>query len=86
MRSADMADFVMMYNIFQEPMIWNEEKDELLCREILAVNVFIGTKRSTVARGQNGRRWLKILINNKMCFLKWTREQYVTAITILQGS
>ncbi|CAH3153838.1 unnamed protein product, partial [Porites lobata] len=32
-------------------MIWNEEKDELLCREILVVNVFCGTKRSTVARG-----------------------------------
>ena len=67
-------------------MIWNEEKDELLCREILAVNVFIGTKRSTVARGA---RWEKVAENlNKQqgVFLKSTREQYVTAITILQGS
>ena len=32
-------------------MIWNGEKDELLCKEILVVNVFCGTKRSTVARG-----------------------------------
>ena len=41
-------------------MIWNEEKDELLCREILAVNVFIGTKRSTVARGA---KWEKVAEN-----------------------
>ena len=32
-------------------MIWNGEKDELLCKEILVVNVFCGTKRSNVARG-----------------------------------
>ena len=41
-------------------MIWNEEKDELLCREILAVNVFSGTKRSTVARGA---KWEKVAEN-----------------------
>ena len=32
-------------------MIWNGEKDELLCKEILVVNVFCGTKRSNVERG-----------------------------------
>ena len=41
-------------------MIWNEEKDELLCREILVVNVFCGTKRSTVARGA---KWEKVAEN-----------------------
>ena len=41
-------------------MIWNEEKVELLCREILAVNVFSGTKRSTVARGA---KWEKVAEN-----------------------
>ena len=45
-------------------MIWNEEKDELLCREILVVNVFCCTKRSTVARGA---RWEKVAENlNKL--------------------
>ena len=45
-------------------MIWNEEKDELLCREILVVNVFCGTKRSTVARGA---KWEKVAENlNKL--------------------
>ena len=38
----------------------NDEKDELLCREILAVNVFIVTKRSTVARGA---KWEKVAEN-----------------------
>ncbi|CAH3141444.1 unnamed protein product, partial [Porites lobata] len=47
-----------------KPMIWNEEKDELLCREILVVNVFCGTKRSTVARGA---KWEKVAENlNKL--------------------
>ena len=40
-------------------MIWIEEKDELLCREIFAGNVFNGTKRSTVARG----KWEKLAEN-----------------------
>ncbi|KAK2564477.1 hypothetical protein P5673_011919 [Acropora cervicornis] len=43
-----------------EPMIWNEEKDELLCREIFAVDVFSGTKRSTVAKGA---KWEKVAEN-----------------------
>ena len=41
-------------------MIWNEEKDELLCREIFAVDVFSGTKRTTVARGA---KWEKVAEN-----------------------
>ena len=41
-------------------MIWNEDKDELLCREIFAVNVFSGTKRSTVARGA---KWEQVAEN-----------------------
>ncbi|KAK2552518.1 hypothetical protein P5673_026359 [Acropora cervicornis] len=44
----------------QKPMIWNEEKDELLCREIFAVDVFSGTKRNTVARGA---KWEKVAEN-----------------------
>ena len=41
-------------------MIWNEDKDELLCREIFAVNVFSRTKRSTVARGA---KWEQVAEN-----------------------
>ena len=41
-------------------MVWNEEKDELLCREIFAVNVFSGIKRSTVARWA---KWEKVAEN-----------------------
>lgn len=41
-------------------MICNEERDELLCREIFAVNVFSGTKRSTVGRGA---KWEKVAEN-----------------------
>ena len=44
-------------------MIWNEEKDELLSREIFAVNVFSGTKRRTVARGGGGAKWEKVAEN-----------------------
>ena len=47
-------------HIFRKPMVWNDEKDELLCREIFAVNVFCGTKRSTVARGA---KWEKVAEN-----------------------
>ena len=43
-------------------MVWTDENDELLCREIFAVNVFVGTKRSTVARGT---KWEKVAENLK---------------------
>ena len=33
-----------------KPIIWNGEEDELLCSEIFAVDIFSGTKRSTVKR------------------------------------
>ena len=45
-------------------MVWTDEKDELLSREIFAVNVFVGTKRSTVAQGT---KWEKVAENlNKL--------------------
>ena len=45
--------------IFRKQMVWTDEKDELLCREI-----FAGTKRSTVARGT---KWEKVAENlNKL--------------------
>ena len=50
--------------IFRKQMVWTDEKDELLCREIFAVNVFVGTKRSTVAQGT---KWEKVAENlNKL--------------------
>lgn len=32
-------------------MVWTSEHDEMLCREILVVNPFAGTKRRTIQRG-----------------------------------
>ena len=32
-------------------MYWTEEHDRLMCREILAVDPFTGTKKGTVQRG-----------------------------------
>ena len=32
-------------------MVWNNVHDEILCREILVVDPFTGTKKGTVTRG-----------------------------------
>ena len=32
-------------------MVWRTAHDEMLCREILVVDPFTGTRKSTVARG-----------------------------------
>ena len=32
-------------------MVWNTVHDEMLCREILVVDPFTGTKKGTVTRG-----------------------------------
>ena len=32
-------------------MVWSTLHDAMLCREILVVDLFTGTKKSTVARG-----------------------------------
>ena len=34
-------------------MVWTEEHYELLCREILAIDPFTGTKKGTIQRGAN---------------------------------
>ena len=41
-------------------MFWTEEHDIMLCREILAVNPFTGTKKGTV---QRGAKWSEIVDN-----------------------
>ena len=37
------------WEVFKKPMVWNDEKDELLCRKNFALNVFCVTKRSIVS-------------------------------------
>lgn len=41
-------------------MAWTAEHDEMLCREILVVDPFTGTKKSTVARGT---KWEQVAEN-----------------------
>jgi hypothetical protein len=41
-------------------MFWTEEHDLMLCREILAVDPFTGTKKGTV---QRGAKWKEIVDN-----------------------
>ena len=41
-------------------MFWTAEHDVLMCREILAVNPFTGTKKGTV---QRGTKWNEIVDN-----------------------
>ena len=41
-------------------MVWSSVHDEMLYREIMAVNPFTGTKKSTVARGKN---WQEVAEN-----------------------
>ena len=54
---------------------------ELLCREILGVNVFTGTKKGTTKRSA---KWAEVVGNlsnvEAVCILKWTTGQYVTGI------
>ena len=38
-------------------MFWTEEHEKLMCREILAVDPFSGTRKGTV---QRGAKWKKI--------------------------
>ena len=39
-------------NIFRKPVEWSSLHDEMLCREIMVVDPFTGTKKSAVARGK----------------------------------
>ena len=48
-------------------MTWSTVHDEMLCREILVVDPFTGTKKGTVARGT---RWEEVAENLK--FSKFT--------------
>ena len=41
-------------------MVWTEVHDELLCREILGVNVFTGTKKGTTKRSAT---WAEVVEN-----------------------
>ena len=41
-------------------MFWTEEHDKLMCREILAVDPFTGTKKGTV---QRGAKWKEVVDN-----------------------
>lgn len=38
-------------NIFRKPVVWSSFHDEM-CREIMVVDPFTGTKKSPVARGK----------------------------------
>ena len=48
--------------IFRKPMVWNTAHDEMLCREILVIDPFTGTRKSTVARGT---KWEEVAENLK---------------------
>ena len=41
-------------------MVWSKAHDEMLCREILVVDPFTGTRKSTVARGT---KWEEVAEN-----------------------
>ena len=41
-------------------MVWSTVHDEMLCREILVVDPFTGTKKGTVARGT---KWEEVAEN-----------------------
>lgn len=43
-----------------KPMVWSTVHDEMLCREILVVDPFTGTKKGTVARGT---KWEEVAEN-----------------------
>ena len=43
-------------------MTWSTVHDEMLCREILVVDPFTGTKKGTVARGT---RWEEVAVLHK---------------------
>ena len=47
-------------------MYWTEEHDRLMCREILAVDPFTGTKKGTV---QRGAKW-KIIADHLLDILE----------------
>ena len=66
-------------------MIWNGEKDELLCKEILVVNVFCGTKWSNVARGAKLEKVAENLNKLQDVYFQVIRGQCMTALTIFQG-
>ena len=46
--------------IFRKPMLWSTAHDEMLCREILVIDPFTGTRKSTVARGT---KWEEVAEN-----------------------
>ena len=52
---------VILIIIFRKPMVWNTVHDEMLCREILVVDPFTGTKKGTVARGT---KWKEVAENS----------------------
>lgn len=50
----------ILIKIFRKPMVWSALHDEMLCREILVVDPFTGTNKSTVARGT---KWEEVAQN-----------------------
>ena len=58
----------MVSYFFRKPMVWSSVHDEMLYREIMAVNPFTGTKKSTVARGKN---WQEVAEN-----MNWIEAVY----------
>ena len=74
---------------FLEANVWSTLHDEMLCREILVVDPFTGTRRSTVARAR-GAKWEQVTKNlNKIqhiCTSKLTRGQCEAVTITFQGS
>ena len=55
-------------------MVWSEKHDEMLCREIIGVDVFNGKKKARRKEVQNGHRWWRIFQVFKACISRWTIE------------
>ena len=49
-----------MIIIFMKAMVWSTAHNEMLCREILVINSFTGTRKSTVSRGT---KWEEVAEN-----------------------
>ena len=51
-------------------MVWSTDHDEMLCREILVIDPFTGTRKSTVARGTKWEEVAKNLNKIKQIYFK----------------
>ncbi len=65
-------------------MVWTDAHDELLCREIISVDVFTGTKKGTTKRSAKWTMVVENLSNVETVHFKFdnraVRDRYLTVI------